>query len=130
MADTNRVSLHAYRGTNFPRGLSVSVVLNAFTFVPFRTPTVVASADMVGGGAQHADTIDSCLTGKVARLVGLAGFADLWSADMVGGGAQHADTIDSYLTGKVARLVGYLRDHGVWLMKRRRRHGLCRRCNS
>ena len=49
---------------------------------------------------------------------------------MVGGGAQHADTIDSYLTGKVARLVGYLRDHGVWLMKRRGRHGLCRRCNG
>ena len=49
---------------------------------------------------------------------------------MVGGGAQHADTIDLYLTGKVARLMGWadvadLRDHRVWLMKRRGRHGLC-----
>ena len=61
---------------------------------------------MVGGGAQHADTIDSYLTRKVARLVGWADVVYLWSADR-GGGAQHADTIDSYLTGKVARLVGW-----------------------
>ena len=63
---------------------------------------------MVGGpGAQHADTIDLYLTGKVARLVGWADVVDLWSADRGGGGAQHADTIDAYLTGKVARLMGW-----------------------
>ena len=33
---------------------------------------------------------------------------------------------DSYLIGKVARLaVGYVRDPGIWLMKRRGRHRLC-----
>ena len=109
----------------------VSVVLNAHTFLPFHTPAVGASADR-RGGAQHADTIDSYLTGKVARLVCLGGFADLRAADMVGG-AQHADTIDSYLTGQVARSVGLadvadLRGHAVWLMKRYARQGLRRCC--
>ena len=46
-----------------------------------------------------------CLTGKVARLVHLAGFADWRWGDRVGSGAQHADTIDLHLTGKVHGLL-------------------------
>ena len=54
-----------------------------------------------------------------------------WSGWRDMGGRQLADAIDSYLIGKVARLaVGYVRDPGIWLMKRRGRHGLCRRCNG
>ena len=49
-------------------------------------------------------------------------------------GAILADTIDSYLVGVLAwtGLAGFadLRDHAVRLMKRRGRHGLCRRCNG
>ena len=52
-------------------------------------------------------------------------------------GPKHADTIDYYLVGVVALpglpdLAGLadLRDHALRLMKRRRRHGLCRRCND
>jgi hypothetical protein len=53
----------------------------------------------------------------------------LGSGDM--GGAKLADTIDSYLVG-VPALAGFadLRDHGVWLMKRRGRHCFRRRCNG
>jgi hypothetical protein len=56
----------------------------------------------------------------------------LGSGDMAS--PKLADTINSYLVGVVAwaRLAGLadLRDHGVWLMKRRRRHSLCRCCNG
>jgi hypothetical protein len=55
-------------------------------------------------------------------------------------GPKHADTIDYYLVGVFALpglpglpdLAGLadLRDHALRLMKRRRRHGLCRRCND
>ena len=55
------------------------------------------------------------------------GSGDMW-------GAKLADTIDSYLVGVLAwtGLAGFadLREHGVWLMKRRGRHGVCRRCNG
>ena len=49
-------------------------------------------------------------------------------------GAKLADTIDSYLVGVLAwtGLAGFsdLRDHGVWLMKRRGGHSHCRPCNG
>ena len=81
---------------------AILVVLNTHTFVPFHTPAVGAMADK-RRGAQHADAI--CPAS--------------WTAPY------------SYLIAKVARLaVGYLRDPGIWLMKRRGRHSLCRRCNG
>ena len=53
----------------------------------------------------------------------------LGSGDMAG--IILADTIDYYLIGVVAlERFADLRDHGVWLMKRRERHSLCRRCNG
>jgi hypothetical protein len=42
--------------------VGVSVVLNTKAFTPCRTPAG-ASADLAGGGPQHADTLDSYLTG-------------------------------------------------------------------
>ena len=52
-------ALSSYRGAQFA---GVSVVLNAKAFTPCRTPAV-GSADLAGGGPQHADTLDSYLTG-------------------------------------------------------------------
>jgi hypothetical protein len=74
------------------------------------------------GGAILADTIDSYLV----RVPALA------RCSPPKGEAQVlADTIDSYLVGVLA-LAGFadLRDHAVRLMKRRGRHGLCRRCDG
>ena len=80
----------------------VFFVLNTHAFIPFHTPAVGALADR-GSGPQHADAI--CPAS--------------WTAPY------------SYLIFKIARLtVGYVRDPGIWLMKRRGRHGLCRGCNT
>ena len=92
----------AYRARICPRGASVSVVVNAHTILPFHTPAVARVAGRASG-AQHADAI--CPAS--------------WTAPY------------SYLIFKVARLaVGYVRDPGIWLMKRGGRHGLCRGCNG
>ena len=50
------------------------------------------------------------------------------SADMAAGGCSYAATIDVVHTR--AACVPDLRDHAVRLMKRRGRHGLCRRCDG
>ena len=74
------------------------------------------------GRAILADTIDSYLVGVPASAR---------CSPPKGEAQELADTIDSYLVGVLA-LAGFadLRDHAVRLMKRRGRHGLCRRCNG
>jgi hypothetical protein len=82
-----------------------------------------------GVASEHAVT--KCLEGHGGVSVVVNANASIPSrtpAGLTDGGSGHADTINSY----PPRAAGFadLRDHVVRLMKRYRRHGLCRRCDG